>query len=305
MRGFVATVLLLSFGVFGILEVARRPPRAVEPAPRFVDSGDVEWREPSVFFSHGQTRTFGDLDPKLETSELLSAMQKQLDDARFWAKEIHKRCRAHFDAVPCRASVSRVGKNTVTVLLGSTLPVDEQWDFLVRWGPVQYHCRVRERRADRIEGTIRFAIPGPASTTDEGVLLLRPVHLQPKIAANAGSADAKIDALAHALGRMRTAREWADLGYGAGSGKFIGLGPGREGRVVASQNAGGKLLVTVALGQIHGVAVGDEYKLSRGSDFVGFVKIVKISHLQCEGEFDLQFPGKGAPPRVGDRAYTR
>ena len=69
--------------------------------------------------------------------------------------------------------------------------------------------------------------------------------------------------------------------------------------------AGGGMVVVISVGSDDGVKVGDEYKLSRGKEFVGFVKIVRVQKDKAVGEFDTVNKGNGAPPVAQDRAYTR
>ena len=78
-------------------------------------------------------------------------------------------------------------------------------------------------------------------------------------------------------------------------------GPNVKGRVLDVAGS----IVTISVGSRSKVAVGTEFKLRRGSQFVGFLKITRVTENTSTGEVDERFPGKGAPPRAGDRAYTR
>jgi len=83
-------------------------------------------------------------------------------------------------------------------------------------------------------------------------------------------------------------------------------GAGAEGRVLeVREAAGGVVLVIISVGRDDKVSVGDEYRLSRGNQFVGFAKITRVLKDKSVAEFDTAFPGPGAPARNGDRAYTR
>jgi len=79
-----------------------------------------------------------------------------------------------------------------------------------------------------------------------------------------------------------------------------------EGRVLEVRDAaGGVVILIISIGREDKVTVGTEFKLSRGSEFVGFAKVTRVLKNSAVAEFDTQFPGKGAPARSGDRAYTR
>jgi chromosome segregation ATPase len=89
-------------------------------------------------------------------------------------------------------------------------------------------------------------------------------------------------------------------------GDIAGLTKAAEGRVLeVREAAGGVVLLIISVGRDDGVAVGDEYRISRGSDFVGFAKVTRVLSDKAVAEFDTQFPGNGAPARNGDRAYTK
>lgn len=83
------------------------------------------------------------------------------------------------------------------------------------------------------------------------------------------------------------------------------VGPQRESRVLNVAVQDHRILIVIADGADDDVRVGDEWRLSRGSTFVGFMKIARVLDETAVGEFDSQFPGNAAPPRRGDRAYTR
>lgn len=89
-------------------------------------------------------------------------------------------------------------------------------------------------------------------------------------------------------------------------GDIAGITQGAEGRVLeVREAAGGVVLLVLSVGRDDSVSVGDEYRISRGSSFVGFAKITRVLKDKAVAEFDTQFPGNGAPARNGDRAYTK
>lgn len=89
-------------------------------------------------------------------------------------------------------------------------------------------------------------------------------------------------------------------------GDIAGLTQAAEGKVLeVREAAGGVVLLILSVGRDDGVTVGDEYRISRGSDFVGFAKVTRVLADKAVAEFDTQFPGNGAPARNGDRAYTK
>jgi hypothetical protein len=88
---------------------------------------------------------------------------------------------------------------------------------------------------------------------------------------------------------------------------FTGLkdGPRPEGRVLQIENvAGGGIIVILSVGSDDGVRVGDEYKLSRGSSFVGFARVTRVYKDKAVAQFDTNNTGTGAPPQAQDRAYV-
>jgi chromosome segregation ATPase len=88
-------------------------------------------------------------------------------------------------------------------------------------------------------------------------------------------------------------------------GSLMG-GVGAEGRVLeVREAAGGVVLVILSVGRDDKVSVGDEYRLSRGSDFVGFAKVTRVLKDKSVAEFDTRFQGNGGRAQSGDRAYIR
>ncbi|HEX5135802.1 MAG TPA: hypothetical protein VFY93_02440 [Planctomycetota bacterium] len=61
-------------------------------------------------------------------------------------------------------------------------------------------------------------------------------------------------------------------------------------------------LVSISVGSADKVHVGDWYALSRGSAYVGRIKIISVDKNLSIGQFDSSAPGSGAPPQAGDKA---
>ncbi len=82
--------------------------------------------------------------------------------------------------------------------------------------------------------------------------------------------------------------------------KFGPLGPteGAPGQVMAVKGP----LVSISVGSADKVRPGDIYDLSRGSSYVGRVKITSVDKNLSVGMFDVNNPGSGAPPQPGDKA---
>ena len=68
---------------------------------------------------------------------------------------------------------------------------------------------------------------------------------------------------------------------------------------------GDELFVTVGLGGRDHVEPEIEFRLSRGTSFVGFAKVTRVEWDHSIAKFDSEFIGRGAPPREGDRVYFR
>ena len=103
-----------------------------------------------------------------------------------------------------------------------------------------------------------------------------------------------------------------ELQFFVSKAKEMGFDPGTVGSVGADgvvmkvqEVAGGGIVVVISVGSADGVKVGDEYKLSRGNQFVGFIKITRVHKDKAVGEFDTNNTGAGAPPEAQDRAYTK
>jgi uncharacterized coiled-coil DUF342 family protein len=61
-------------------------------------------------------------------------------------------------------------------------------------------------------------------------------------------------------------------------------------------------LVSISVGSAAGVRLGDNYNISRGSSYVGRIRITTVDKTLSVGIFDDQHPGSGAPPMPGDKA---
>lgn len=287
MRNFVATLLLLSFGVFGIIEVARRPAVRV---PRIVDSGSIAW----VHWEFREERSLEDqayaygLIPF--TWENLAELKGELMER---AREVHERFRLHFAEVPCRGAVVSIDANKITAIVDTDANVDSAWDFLARHGPVQYHCRVTAVHGRRIVGTVRFvAVASDGPSAGNGVLLLQPLFRR-------RLPDSRIE-----LGtQLLLATLWGSIGYSRE--RWDPPPRAWEARITNVSGRGEHVTVTIPKGGHDRMAVGEEVRLSRGSSFVGFATITSVDWESSQAKFDSQFPGKGAPPRKGDRVYVR
>lgn len=71
------------------------------------------------------------------------------------------------------------------------------------------------------------------------------------------------------------------------------------GRVTAVDEA----LVTISVGAVEGVRVGDIFHVRRGAIYVGRLTIQDVAKNESVGEFDTEYPGRIGPPRAGDLAY--
>jgi hypothetical protein len=103
-----------------------------------------------------------------------------------------------------------------------------------------------------------------------------------------------------------------ELQFFVSKAKEMGFDPGTVGSngadgvvMTVQEVAGGGIVVVISVGSADGVKSGDEYKLSRGKQFVGFIKITKVYKDKAVGEFDTNNKGDGAPPVAQDRAYTK
>lgn len=137
-----------------------------------------------------------------------------------------------------------------------------------------------------------------------------------EVVRNAASLDMRVTELSDSVRSLQADKkkvedELRDANFWLGKYKerYGPMGPsggGAEGRVLeVREAAGGVVLLILSVGRDDGVAVGAEYRISRGSSFVGFAKVTRVLKDKAVAEFDTQFPGNGAPARNGDRAYTK
>jgi len=85
----------------------------------------------------------------------------------------------------------------------------------------------------------------------------------------------------------------------------IKSGPQPSGRVLEVREvAGGGMIVILSVGSKDGVQMGTEYKLRRGSKFVGFARVTRVNADTAVAMFDTQNTGSGAPPQSQDEAYV-
>jgi hypothetical protein len=75
-------------------------------------------------------------------------------------------------------------------------------------------------------------------------------------------------------------------------------GEGAPGVVMAVRGP----LVSISVGSADKVRPGDIYHLSRGNQYVGFIRIRTVDKNLSVGDFDLNNVGSGAPPQPGDTA---
>jgi len=279
-----------------------RPPS--QPVP--VRSDAIHWQRPSLAIA-ADTEYDGynqfEIDGTLPIAEQVSRARAQLRDIRFWIGKYYERYGGIFEEVPCWGLVTAASANTVRVRLLSDLPVTRAWMFLARSGDTQYQCSVAARDGRAIEGSVdHTATVTDRNGADNGVLLYRPVHLRPAPRTRPDHPREELLSLMREIGRMNLALSR----YREGRIRLdLPVGPQRESRVLNVAVQDHRILIVIADGADDDVRVGDEWRLSRGSTFVGFMKIARVLDETAVGEFDSQFPGNAAPPRRGDRAYTR
>lgn len=105
--------------------------------------------------------------------------------------------------------------------------------------------------------------------------------------------------------KLEQANFWIEKAKGQGF--KLGIGEqGANGRVLKTENvSGGGIIVILSVGSGDKVAVGDEYRISRGSAFVGFARVTRVYKDKAVAEFDTVNTGSGAPPQANDKAYVR
>ncbi|MHC4450951.1 MAG: hypothetical protein ACYS0E_12575, partial [Planctomycetota bacterium] len=104
---------------------------------------------------------------------------------------------------------------------------------------------------------------------------------------------------------LEQARFWIEKAKGQGF--KLGVGEiGANGRILKTEAvSGGGIIVILSVGSGDKVAVGDEYRISRGSAFVGFARVTRVYKDKSVAEFDTVNTGSGAPPQANDKAYVR
>jgi hypothetical protein len=82
-------------------------------------------------------------------------------------------------------------------------------------------------------------------------------------------------------------------------GRQRGTGWGRL--LAVEETEDGTVVLVLSIGKADGVWLGDEFRVSRGSKFVGFVRVTRLYKDKSIGEFDAVNAGSGAPPQTNDR----
>ncbi len=62
--------------------------------------------------------------------------------------------------------------------------------------------------------------------------------------------------------------------------------------------------VAISVGSRAGVRVGDGYHISRGDDYVGWIKIIRVSEESAYGLLDQRWQSVRLWPKPGDRVWT-
>ncbi len=289
MRGFVALLLVLCIGSGAVLEWVRA---SHERGPFLVDSRQIDWRRVSANYVPApppNVQTEGTLADRIATLRAITR------EARFWAEKMFEIERNMFEPVHCRGAVIRIDDTPITsrivVQISRWHAVNDQWNFCAQADGYEYFCRVERRRANTLFGVILERTKLRA-TPRAGVLLLRPIHLRPTVHAQAKPSRQELAAL-------NEHHAW--LVHATQSMTRTVCPPDTEATVLETRGH----IVILSLGKSDGVTVGCDFKVSRGRQFVGFVRITRVLENSAVGEFDSQFTGKGAPPRIGDRAYNR
>jgi hypothetical protein len=76
-----------------------------------------------------------------------------------------------------------------------------------------------------------------------------------------------------------------------------------EGVVMSIKVTNVGTFVAISVGSKDKVRMGDEYHLSRGGDYVGRIRIIRISKDSAYGRADERWIGKAWPPRQNDKAW--
>lgn len=110
----------------------------------------------------------------------------------------------------------------------------------------------------------------------------------------------QVNALSAEKGDMDRALREARFLLGKYQEKYGPMTPSRGARGVVNMVKGN--LVSISVGSADGVAIGDNYDLSRGDKYVGRIRILSVDKNSAVGQFDMNNPGSGAPPMTGDGA---
>ncbi len=77
-----------------------------------------------------------------------------------------------------------------------------------------------------------------------------------------------------------------------------------DGQVLSIEDDAGKTFVVISVGSKDGVRLDDEYHVSRGSHYVGRIKIVSVKKSEARGLADKRWTGQAWPPRPFDKVWA-
>lgn len=99
---------------------------------------------------------------------------------------------------------------------------------------------------------------------------------------------------------------WLDA-YRRKFGKIDDIRNLPPGRVLQVKQGDGGLgiFVAISVGSKDGVRVGDVYQLSRGNQYVGSIKIIRVDRDSAYGRADAKYHGDAWPPQSQDRAWVQ
>jgi len=308
MRWLLAALVLAGAIVAG-MAAGRLLPETPTPAMRFVASQPtIEWQLPLLSSGRADPES-GWLDDELPRQERVEDGVRRLRLFRKWARATHSIHRTRFDRSDKRARLAGTKGEECSIWIFDPESVDAQWDFLVREQGIQSQYRVTFVRGSMVLGVRRTRRRvQPESDSARGVLLLRPIYLRPEPDATDGSPEEYEARIATDLGDMARNNEPQDLHYPIDEpgGRHPYSQGSANGRVLLMETTiDDTVIVIISVGSADGVAVGDEYRISRGAEFVGFATITRVYKAKSVGEFDTVNTGRGAPPLKGDRCYVR
>ncbi|MEE8106925.1 MAG: hypothetical protein V3T86_15430 [Planctomycetota bacterium] len=106
--------------------------------------------------------------------------------------------------------------------------------------------------------------------------------------------------------KIKELQFWLDA-YREKFGKIDDIRSLPEGRVLqVKQGEGGLgIFVAISVGSKDNVRRGDTYQLSRGNQYVGSIKIIRVDRDSAYGRADEKYPGPGWPPQAQDRAWVQ